>query len=220
MIDKFNSDISKIWKRYKDREKDGTKRHPLTFPKLKKNKLLFVGINPSFSEKSEEEYKFSNNNFSIKKDIKKEEKARNEYSYYKKFKQISRKIFGNEMEWEHIDLFFIREKSQNDLKRIIYPKNGKFNDFGREQLNLSLNKIKELEPKIIVVANALASNIIKKEWNIKDNDFNKELGFHKVEINDKKIAIFFSGMLSGQRALDKGSFERLIWHIGKAIRRN
>jgi len=29
----------------------------------------------------------------------------------------------------------------------------------------------------------------------------------------KNVPIFFTSMLTGQRALDNGSFERLIWHI-------
>lgn len=32
-------------------------------------------------------------------------------------------------------------------------------------------------------------------------------------VNDKRIPVFYSGMLSGAHAVDNGSFDRLIWHI-------
>jgi hypothetical protein len=34
----------------------------------------------------------------------------------------------------------------------------------------------------------------------------------------ENIPIFFTSMLTGQRALDKGSYARLIWHIKYALR--
>ena len=42
-----------------------------------------------------------------------------------------------------------------------------------------------------------------------DEDFNNEIGTYKIKIGEKETPIFFSGMLSGQRALDLGSLERL-----------
>jgi len=67
-------------------------------------------------------------------------------------------------------------------------------------------------PEVIVVANAKASKIFKQEYKM-DDKMNKSTGFYfKGE-----IPIFFSGMLSGRRALDIHSRERLIWHIKKSI---
>jgi hypothetical protein len=45
------------------------------------------------------------------------------------------------------------------------------------------------------------------------------LGYNKKIFNDQEIIIFFSGMLSGQHALDNGSFNRLKWHI-KYVKKN
>lgn len=53
-------------------------------------------------------------------------------------------------------------------------------------------------------------------WNF---EFCTELGTHKI-IRHKTLngtPVFFTSMLSGQRALDNGSKERLIWHIGKIL---
>ena len=48
--------------------------------------------------------------------------------------------------------------------------------------------------------------------------FNKETGTFDLLLNHNKLKakVFFSGMLSGQRALDLGSYDRLKWHM-KAV---
>ena len=47
---------------------------------------------------------------------------------------------------------------------------------------------------------------------ITQEKFEKE-GYDILEINNKKIPILFSSMLTGQRALDTHSLRRLKWHI-------
>lgn len=44
-----------------------------------------------------------------------------------------------------------------------------------------------------------------------DFKWDEELGTYTYKNNP----FFFSSMLTGQRALDNGSFERLVWHIKK-----
>ena len=151
--------------------------------------------------------------------------------YFGKLKEISKYVFGDENKWEHIDLFFYRTTSQDDLKKCINYKEktskGKIQSvsldkFGKDQLEISLGLIDKINPKVIVVANALSSKIIryfeevKEDIKIDDSNFEKE-GFHRVELSNSKIPIFFTSMLSGQRALDLGSFERLKWQIKKAV---
>ncbi len=67
-------------------------------------------------------------------------------------------------------------------------------------------------PKIIVVANALTSDIMNntKFFKINKENFNSN-GYHVITINNREIPIFFTSMLTQQRALDKYSRERLIW---------
>ena len=45
--------------------------------------------------------------------------------------------------------------------------------------------------------------------------FDKKIGAYKIKIGGKNQVsrVFFSGMLSGQRALDLSTFERLKWHV-------
>ena len=65
-------------------------------------------------------------------------------------------------------------------------------------------------PKIVIVANAFASDIFQQEFRCV---FDDRFGCHFFKINEKKIPVLFTSMLTGQRALDKGSFLRLKWQI-------
>ena len=48
-------------------------------------------------------------------------------------------------------------------------------------------------------------------------EFDDTIGTYRIINNPdfKDTIVFFSGMLTGQRALDNGSFERLKWHLNK-----
>jgi hypothetical protein len=48
----------------------------------------------------------------------------------------------------------------------------------------------------------------------------EERGFHWLTKSGKRIPVFFLSMLSGQRSLDRWSYERLIWHIKQAVKIN
>ena len=45
------------------------------------------------------------------------------------------------------------------------------------------------------------------------SDYDEEWGVDMYEIGDKRVPVFYSGMLSGAHTIDNGSFDRLIWHI-------
>lgn len=47
--------------------------------------------------------------------------------------------------------------------------------------------------------------------------FDNNIGTHIITEPEilASVPVFFTSMLSGQRALDIGSFERLKWHINK-----
>ena len=52
-----------------------------------------------------------------------------------------------------------------------------------------------------------------------DFEFDEEFGSHRVK-NIKELEhthFFFSSMLSGQRALDLGSRERLVWQVRRVL---
>jgi hypothetical protein len=141
--------------------------------------------------------------------------------YFNKMKEIAQYC---ESDWTHLDLFFIRETSQKIIESLTYSNV----EFLNAQLDITFKIIERANPKLILVANAFASEFfgklkakhygLQKIWRGFDlifegnnSTFNSKIGTYEIEINNKKIPLIFSGMLSGQRALDIGSFERLKW---------
>lgn len=47
--------------------------------------------------------------------------------------------------------------------------------------------------------------------------FDPQVGHNYYDIDGNAIPIFFASMLTGQRALDNYSFERLQWHLLQSI---
>ena len=218
-------------------------RHPFLLNDIGKNKMIFIGINPSFSEKGfiksfkeledepldediarafnklkESNYDINNffsysedSTFDMKLSLKVEEYTKEHYPYFNRFKEIAKSV---DMEWDSIDLFYLRETKQKNLAKYVFKKKLELNIFGQAQFDITKKVVEKIEPKIIVVANALASNLFKNEYKIK---FNETYGCYFTEINNQMIPTFLSSMLSGQRALDNFSYERLIWHIKKVI---
>ena len=119
-------------------------------------------------------------------------------------------------------MFLLRETSQKNLKAHICEKKCDeihpiLNDFGTRQFDLLLEEIQMIKPKIILVANALASRIFKEKLS-SSLSWKEEKGTYMLNLNDLTCPIFFSGMLSGQRAMDVFSRERLSWHMEKVVK--
>lgn len=68
-------------------------------------------------------------------------------------------------------------------------------------------------PRTIVVVNALACHLIRTGRALGALDYDEELGVDMYKIGEKRVPVFYTGMLSGAYAVDNGSFDRLIWHI-------
>lgn len=116
---------------------------------------------------------------------------------------------------------FYRMTSQSKFKKLIYidKRETELNTFARKQIMLSKQLIKIMQPKLIVVANAFASTLFNEEMYKHKIHFDEDKGYHLLELdpNKPKTPVFFSSMLTGQRALDNYSFDRLHWHIKKAL---
>lgn len=196
---------------------------PLVYPPLQEDSILFIGLNPSFSERGfrtilgdtpyantlpREFFHWRNRSkFDMATAIAIESIAKKKYRFFGKFRELSEYV---EVPWEHIDLFFYRQTSQNRFKPIVFKDDHRLNKFGSEQLELSKTLIEAVKPQIIVVANALAARIFQKEYNPK---FDEEIGCHVVALNKKSVPVFLASMLTGQRAMDNYSYQRLKWHI-------
>jgi len=209
--DYFDNQIKEIWNDEKFKGIDIVKRGYILQDKIIKNSLLFVGINPSFDEDGgipENIGNYYNLN-----------QTEDNYKYFKKFQEISKDVY---LEWTHTDLLFVRETNQKNVENIILDNKNSGTEFIYKQLLISKQIIEMCEPKIIVVNNTLARRLLGKdktkncnEWMNFDFNFDNEIGTYRIIKNDKleNTPVFFTSMLTGQRALDLGSYERLIWHI-------
>ena len=222
-IEEINNEILTLF----EKQENKPEYLPYLFPKdVEVNPdLLFIGINPSITKKTrgkikKENYNIENiHNQEIINEIKtQDESLRDTLPYFNKIQVM---VNNNEIEkYECIDLFYERKKTQNELLSISKNNSVEVSDFGEKQFEITKKVIEKINPKIIVVINALASKIFRNKYNITDNDFDDEIGTYKKKIfNDQKTIIFFSGMISGQYPLDNGSFNRLKWHI-KHVKKN
>lgn len=216
----INEKAFAIWENFITEETDVL--IPLIYTPLKKQSLLFIGLNPSFSISGfrstlkgtqyqninpSEFYAWRNRHIlDWKTAYAIEDLFRQKYAYFNKFKDLSK---HTNLDWEHMDLFFHRETSQNKFKDSIHSAK-QIIEFGRHQLELSKQLIVACEPKIIVVANAFASDILVNEFNLV---FNENFGYHQTEVNNELVPIFLASMLTGSRAMDKYSYQRLKWQL-------
>lgn len=200
---------------------------PLLYPSLKEDVILFVGLNPSFSQRGYNSllrgtafshldpltfYHWRNRkSFDLDTELAIGQIGKNNYPYFKKFKDIA--AYAN-LEWEHVDLFFYRETSQTQFKKRIYD-GKRLTNFGEKQLELSKMLILEAKPRVIVVANAFASSLFQKQF--PDVVFDEKYGYHRTLLGGRSVPIFFASMLTGQRAMDIYSYQRLRWHIKQAV---
>jgi len=175
------------------------------------NSILFIGLNPSFSEGNAGRHFYK-----LYED--------KEYKYFKRFIEMSETL---EIPWSHTDMLFCRETSQKAIEHMLKPGVGL--SFLWDQLQLSKEIIEASKPKVIVVNNSLARRFLgyhkdsgkkdKQEWLNYDFDFDGEIGTHRIKNNValENVPVFFSSMLTGQSALDIGSYERLIWQVRRTL---
>lgn len=167
---------------------------------IEHDSLLFIGINPSLENK---------NNPSPKRFFYIPENDLKIHKYFKKFPLIAKET---KQKWSHLDLLYLRETKQENIKAIC--ENVLTFPFIKKQLEISKEIIEGCKPKIIVVCNAYARDLFNKPYFFK-TFFDENLGTYRITDNThlNDTPVFFSGMITGQRSLDNGSLERLIWHI-------
>ena len=191
---------------------------------IPKNAMLFIGINPSYDEDKKdnvEGYDLCND-------------PKLMVSYFRKAIDISNK---NQLPFGHHDIFQVRETNQkvvesmfNDVLsadvRLLVP-NDSYLEFVQESIKFLEESVHSCNPRIIVVSNAFATRLFFDCYTngkkgllgfVPGKDWDDKLGVDFVTINDSRVPILFSGMLSGQRALDMGSEFRLRWHISHILK--
>jgi hypothetical protein len=193
----FEEQINQLWNSDKHREINFLNRGYAIQNNIELDSLLFIGINPAYKNNDP-------NQSSHFYDVALEGAV---YQYFKKFQDISKKT---NLKWTHIDLLFIRETNQKNIEAIVKTQTGW--DFCQKQLEISKQIIQETKPKIIVVSNAYARRLFGIYFKC---SFDNNIGTFRIIENEflNNTPVFFTSMLTGQRALDLGSYERLIWHI-------
>ncbi len=167
------------------------------------------------------------------------------YSYYSKFPEISIALHYGIDDWNHIDLLPFRGKNQKDIIsdfNLNQPIRGWFdggsplNQLLEEVFSIFLGVIEFIHPSIIVIVNGFLSGRIidltgsqflnkEKEEPNSINGITQfkistgplgEKGYRTLKIVNE-YPLLLSSMLTQQRALDRGSRERLVWHIQQIL---
>jgi hypothetical protein len=171
------------------------------------NSIMYIGLNPSYPHL---DYRMSERLFY-------NEYQQTEIAYYK---QITR--FHNDLKcdirWTHFDLLILRETKQSVIAKLM--KKPDVQEFIKMNLKLSKYIIENSKPKIVVVINTLARDLLQKpEWCGYSLEWDDKIGTYRFskESSLSGTPVFFSSMLSGQRALDIGSRDRLLWQIKRTL---
>ncbi len=201
---KLTKPLERIWKEF---EKDSFCTYsPHALAEIPDSSLLFIGINPSLPRTKEERQKL----MGTKPDFGSEENMT--HKYFKKFFEIGNRT---RLEWGHLDIFYLRETNQSVIKKLLGKE--KSCAFLRKQWELTQSILTPIfqgsKKRIVVVNNSLARDILKGKIEELGTgyalEWKEELGTYTY----RNTVFFFTSMLTGQRALDLGSFERLVWHI-------
>lgn len=187
------SKLGNQWDKYAQRGYD-------IIDKVQKEGLLLVGVNPSFDES------FGGPCEGVVRDS---GNGGYQHPYFVKPKKLNDDIgIGR---FSHVDMFSVRTRHQYVIQAIVNDPDSR--EFVEEQLGLFRNIVNGASPRAIVVINALASNLIRTGRALGALDYDEELGVDMYKIGEKRVPVFYSGMLSGTHVIDNGSFDRLIWHI-------
>jgi len=182
--------------------------------------VLFIGVNPSYKD----------DNPIIKSTY---QKPPNKPGYFRPFYKIEedlKKAHSRDITWTHVDLLAVREPQQSYIENYLYKKK-KGIEFVTEALEVSKEIIEHFNPKVIVVPNLLGRELMSRNkktladgrvvgnWMDFDFEFDTVLGTDKIVSggNLNGAPVFFTGMLSGQKSIDRGTFQRLVWHIDCAL---
>jgi len=184
--------------------------------------ILFVGMNPSGADV---DYYLKHNK------AKCEVFEYNNYAkslYYQAMQKFANDCLGHEdADYSVLDVFGIVQGTQGVIVHDFLSRPNVY----KEMFEIFLKAIVDLNPKVIIVANAFIRRLLLRGNEPKDvlkspqyNIFyaqnpvyqltvNPKFGGYEISIHGKKYQLYFSCMLSGQHALDLGNRENLIWLV-------
>lgn len=225
MRNRLENNYSKIWRKYTNSSFQEMLSRGTAFHHDEDEKdcdVLFVGINPSFSECSKKE------SFVFDRTA--------PHPYFDPFRKIKEELekkpyLIESVNWTHLDILVFRETNQKYIDTLLTLENGI--PFVYEQVMIARERILHIQPKVIVVSNTKARELMGKNrlklengkelgvWMDFEYIFDMDFGTYRItnvpELENTHV--LFSSMLSGQRALDLGSRERMVWQIGRVLKR-
>lgn len=164
---------------------------------IARKSILFIGMNPSYGTPQPG---YTNPDDQLK------------YMYFRPIHKILEYVNNathTDYGFAYIDLYYVRETSQKRVEEMEKA----MPVFFRDQLSITKQIIAAAKPKLIVVVNAAASKRFQQEYQQNWLRYDMRKGADIYKIASDQVPVLFSGMLSGQRALDNGSFKSLKWHI-------
>lgn len=203
----FENDIADILNNPKYKHIGVVDRGFVSVENIPTEAILFLGINPSYTKpiRGLTFYELYQRKNSYKQ-------------YFGKFEDLSEKVG---LIWGHMDLLYFQETQQSAIDDIMQQQDGV--QFIWEQLQASKKILESANPKILIVSNTKARQFLgkdkskgKNEWLNYDFLFDNAIGTYRLKTQSSNlynIPVFFTSMFTGQRALDTGSYERLVWHI-------
>ena len=151
--------------------------------------------------------------------------------YYKEMAEFAEKCLGFEEGFSELDLFGIVQGNQSVVRKDFLENP----DFYTEMFELFLKYLVLSQPKVIIVANAFVCRVLCRDeaLNLDQSKYNRfykntmysltpndQFGGYTFSTKGFKAQMYFSSMLSGQRALDNGSKDNLIWIVKNYLRHN
>jgi hypothetical protein len=182
--------------------------------------ILFIGVNPSFKDE----------NPVVKSTYLKPPNKPGYFRPFYKLEEDLKKAHQRDVTWTHVDLLAVREPQQSYIENYLYQKK-KGAEFTTESLAISKEIIEHFNPKVIVVPNLLGRELMSRNkktladgrvvgnWMDCEYEFDTNLGTDVISSPGtlNGVPVFFTGMLSGQKSLDRGTFQRLVWHIDSVL---
>lgn len=150
-------------------------------------------------------------------------------NYFQTIRKLIGYIYqGNDEDYAYADLFQMRVTTKDAVEWAVKNHSiySGLTNFLDGQLDITTKLIKNINPDIIVVNNALASKYVLNGLNGLTNplsginpSINSRCGTHIWNNNGKVVPVFCTRMMSGG-GVDNQSIERLAWHIRNVFRMN
>lgn len=197
-------------------------RRGYVWSEVEKRSILFVGMNPSFTEDAKpESYSFD------------PQQAVEDYPrFFKPFQTLAAACRRGK-DWTYTDIFSFRETNQDQLWKVMATNEGL--EFVVKQLRLTMRLLEYLKPELIVVCNSEARRFFGADQDDMDNIWmGYEFAFDSVFGVDVITGINRDSVERGARStslvgtpvlfaptltdMDRSSKKRLAWQMSQILR--